>query len=107
MAGLAVGADAEHDGVLGLDLGVSIAKSARLGRAARGVVLGIEVKDDFSATKVLQLHGLAGIGRGLEIRRRVAGLQGELRHWGLLRGCKPWFASEPGRWLGCCNWRQH
>ena len=64
-----VGRDAEHDRALALELAVDVADPARLRRAARRVVLGIEVEDDLLAAQVGELDRLAAVGSS--VRNRV------------------------------------
>ena len=47
----------------------------RFGGAAGRVVLGIEEQDDELAAQVLQPNAAAGVGRQIEIRRKVANVQ--------------------------------
>ena len=71
MGGLRVGADAEDLRAGALELAPGIADPAGLGRAARGVVLGIEVEDDGLATEVGQAHRGAAVALQLEVGRRL------------------------------------
>src|SRR4051794_20948688 len=70
----AVRTHAQHNRVLGLDIAIDVAKAAGLGRAAGGVVLGVEVEDDALAAVVAQLDLLSLVRRRLEIRSLVTDL---------------------------------
>jgi len=64
--------DAEDDGVGFGDVRFVIAKVARLGRAARRVVLRIEVQDHVLAAELLERHFFPARRREPEIGSRVA-----------------------------------
>ena len=55
-------------------LGV-VAEVAGLYRAARRVVLGVDVERDRAPAEVCETDRLAGLGRALEVGREVAGLR--------------------------------
>src|SRR2546422_5489262 len=73
MRRLGVGADADHLGAGVLEVLVLVAEGARFLRAARRVVLRIEVEDDrLLAAVVAELHRAAAPVREREVGRRVA-----------------------------------
>src|SRR5688572_30282860 len=65
--------DSQNHGVLGLEVGQRRLERARLGSAARGHVLGIEVEDDFRAGEVGEPGVAAGGRRQVEIGGPIAG----------------------------------
>ncbi len=68
-----VGRDAEDGGPDRVEVGLRVAQRARLDRAARGVVLGVEVEDDARALEVGEAHGAAVVGRQFEVGSGVTG----------------------------------
>src|SRR5690606_581288 len=65
---LAVRAHAQDHSVLLLDSRVVVAEATGLARAARGVVLGVEVEDNLLAAEVAQLDLLALVIDPLKVR---------------------------------------
>src|SRR3954453_5856110 len=63
-----VGTDAEDLDPTAAELAVGVADPARLRRAPRRVVLGIEVEDDRLAAQLRELHGAAVVGLRVDIR---------------------------------------
>src|SRR6185369_202782 len=75
MAGHAVAAEADDDGIALAEAGEAVAEAAGLGRAARGIVLGVEIKDDLLAPQLGEGDLAAAVGRQREIGGLVAGLE--------------------------------
>jgi hypothetical protein len=69
---LIVGADAEDDGTAVTEVRVDIPDAARLRRASRCVVFGIEVEDDRPAVERRESDARARVARELEVRCRLA-----------------------------------
>jgi len=90
MGGLVVGADAQHDRIFLLDLGVAVTKAASLGGASGGVIFRIEIDDDALPPVVAEFDALTGIGGGFKICSHIPHVEFRHGYFLLLHGEFAW-----------------